>query len=43
MRMIHVFKQIEIIGFKSFAKKTQIDLTGNITAVVGPNGAVRAM
>ncbi len=32
-------KQIEIIGFKSFAKKTQIDLTGNITAVVGPNGS----
>jgi chromosome segregation protein len=32
-------KQIEIIGFKSFAKKTQIDFTGNITAVVGPNGS----
>lgn len=32
-------KQIEIIGFKSFAKKTQIDITGNITAVVGPNGS----
>ena len=32
-------KQIEIIGFKSFAKKTQIDFTGNIIAVVGPNGS----
>ncbi len=32
-------KQIEIIGFKSFAKRTQIDFTGNITAVVGPNGS----
>jgi len=32
-------KQIEIIGFKSFAKKTQIELNGNITAVVGPNGS----
>lgn len=32
-------KQIEITGFKSFAKRTQIDFTGNITAIVGPNGS----
>jgi len=32
-------KQIEITGFKSFAKRTQIDFTGSITAVVGPNGS----
>ncbi len=31
-------KHLEIVGFKSFAQKTDIELTPGITAVVGPNG-----
>ena len=31
-------KSIEIIGFKSFADKTRIDLKPGTTAIVGPNG-----
>ncbi|MED5580126.1 MAG: AAA family ATPase [Nitrospinota bacterium] len=31
-------KSIEMKGFKSFVDKTTIDLTGPMTAVVGPNG-----
>ncbi|MFC1668225.1 chromosome segregation protein SMC [Chlamydiota bacterium] len=31
-------KKIEIAGFKSFAKRTIIDLEHNITAIIGPNG-----
>jgi chromosome segregation protein len=30
--------RIEMIGFKSFAEKTVVDLESGITAVVGPNG-----
>lgn len=30
--------RLEIFGFKSFAKKLDLKLTGGITAVVGPNG-----
>ena len=30
--------RLEIYGFKSFAKKLDLKLTGGITAVVGPNG-----
>jgi len=30
--------QIEINGFKSFAKKQQIDFSKGITAIIGPNG-----
>ncbi|MCQ2564394.1 MAG: AAA family ATPase, partial [Clostridia bacterium] len=32
------FKEIEIIGFKSFADDTRISFDGGITAIVGPNG-----
>ena len=32
------FKQIEMLGFKSFADRTQINLDSGITAIVGPNG-----
>jgi chromosome segregation protein len=34
---VHLSK-IEMIGFKSFAEKTVVDLESGITAVVGPNG-----
>jgi chromosome segregation protein len=30
--------RLEIFGFKSFAKKLDLSLTGGMTAVVGPNG-----
>ncbi len=32
------FKQIQLIGFKSFADKTTIPLTEGVTCIVGPNG-----
>jgi len=32
-------KRIEIIGFKSFAEKTELEISPGITAVVGPNGS----
>jgi chromosome segregation protein len=32
-------KQLEIVGFKSFAKKATIDFVPGVTAVVGPNGS----
>ncbi len=31
-------KRIELLGFKSFADRTQIDFTDGITALLGPNG-----
>lgn len=34
-----ILKSITINGFKSFAKKTTIDLSHNVTGVVGPNGS----
>src|SRR5689334_810528 len=30
---------IELSGFKSFAKKTELEFGADITAVVGPNGS----
>jgi chromosome segregation protein len=32
-------KSIELSGFKSFAKKTELEFGADITAVVGPNGS----
>jgi len=31
-------KRLEMVGFKSFAQRTAVELTPGITAVVGPNG-----
>jgi chromosome segregation protein len=32
-------KRVDLVGFKSFAKKLNIDLGRGITAIVGPNGS----
>lgn len=32
------FKQMELVGFKSFADKTTIPFTDGVTCIVGPNG-----
>ncbi|MES0491536.1 MAG: AAA family ATPase [Leptospirales bacterium] len=33
-----VIKELEILGFKSFASKTKIDFNTSFTSIVGPNG-----
>lgn len=34
-----MLKRLEIAGFKSFAKKTVMDFSTSVTAIVGPNGS----
>ena len=34
-----LLKKLELQGFKSFADKTQLDLSHKVTAIVGPNGS----
>ena len=33
-----IFKKIEVFGFKSFADKLEVDFSGGVTCIVGPNG-----
>lgn len=34
-----MLKRLEVVGFKSFAKKTTLDFSSKVTAIVGPNGS----
>ncbi|MHB1162943.1 MAG: AAA family ATPase [Minisyncoccota bacterium] len=34
-----MLKRLEIVGFKSFAKKTTLEFVNSTTAIVGPNGS----
>lgn len=34
-----MLKRLEIVGFKSFAKKTVLDFSSSTTGIVGPNGS----
>src|SRR5438552_6807158 len=34
-----MLKRLEIVGFKSFAKKTVLDFSSATTSIVGPNGS----
>lgn len=38
MSSMHL-KSLEISGFKSFAKRAELDFNTNVTAIVGPNGS----
>ena len=34
-----MLKRLELVGFKSFARKTSLDFTHPVTSIVGPNGS----
>lgn len=34
-----MLKSLEVVGFKSFAKKTNLEFKSRVTAIVGPNGS----
>jgi len=35
---VQTFKKIEVYGFKSFADRLEVDFSGGVTCIVGPNG-----